>query len=159
MKSAMCCSEGIASLIPQTLFSPLSIEETSPAPTGSVTVPNTIGMSLIEVARASATGVAIPTATFTRSSLYLSAICAAVFTSPLAFCKSYWAEKPFSFTTSITPFSTASRAGCWTIFAIPIFTVFEDESFLAQPKSAAQAARAAIIFASFIQFSLASELI
>ena len=58
----------IASLIPVTLRSPCAVVDTSPAPTGSVIVPNTTGTSLIVLASATATGVAIPTATSTRSS-------------------------------------------------------------------------------------------
>ena len=69
LKSFMCCSVGIASLIPVTLRCPCSTVETSPAPTGSVTVPKTTGVVFIAVASATATGVAIPTATSTFSAL------------------------------------------------------------------------------------------
>ena len=84
-KSLMCSTVGIASLIPVTLFLPCSTVSTRPAPTGSVTVPKTTGVSLSVVERAIATGVAMPTATSTFFTLYCEAICAAVFTSPFAF--------------------------------------------------------------------------
>ena len=98
--------------MPVTLRSPWAVVETRPAPTGSVTVPNTTGMFLSVVARATATGVAIPTATFTFSALNWAAIWAAVPTSPFAFWRSYSASIPASLIASITPRSTSSKATC-----------------------------------------------
>ena len=66
----MCSTVGIASLIPVTLFFPCSRVSTRPALKGSVTVPKTTGISFRVVASATATGVAIPTATSTFFTLY-----------------------------------------------------------------------------------------
>ena len=129
LNSLICSAVGIWSDMPVTLPSPCSKVVTSPAASGSVTVPNTTGLSFMAFARAIATGVAIPTATSTFSALYLFAIWAAVFTSPLAFCRSKSASMPASFIASIMPFSTSSRATCWTIFAMPILTFPLFESF------------------------------
>ena len=109
---------------PVTFLSPFLSEATSPALTGSVTAENTIGVFFMVLTSACAVGVATPMARVTFSDWNLLAMDAAVLMSPLAFWMSKVALTFCALSSSCTPLTTASRAGCDTILETPIRTFF-----------------------------------
>ena len=125
--SSNCSFTGFISVVPVTLVPGSSRLLTTPASTGSVTAVIRIGISSVAVAAAWAQGVAMARIRSTLSATNPSEIVTAVAISPWAFLKSKTtlspSTKPSSFSPSMKPSLAESRAGCSTIWTMPILYV------------------------------------